>query len=110
MRLPNHSDAEVRQQKVQDYLLSPTHPIGKAKAVWFRALGYSQDDWTHLQNDLLKFTEFDAIALDKTEYGQLYSVSGLLTGPNGKSGQVLTIWIIMVGTANPQLVTAYPDE
>ena len=110
LRLPNHRDAEVRQQKVKDYLLSPTHPIGKAKAVWFRALGYSQDDWTYLRDDLLNFAKHDAVVLDQTEYGQLYGVSGPLIGPNGNAGQVLTIWIIIVGTANPRLVTAYPDE
>ena len=70
----------------------------------------NKDDWTYLRDDLLKFAKHDAVVLDKTEYGQLYGVSGPLTGPNGNSGQVLTIWIIMVGTANPRLVTAYPDE
>jgi len=110
VQLPNHDDAIVEQVKVQNYLLSPVHPIGKAKAAWFRALGYSQSDWSLLQADLLKFAELDAVIMERTKYGQIYGVSGTLVGPNCKSGQILTIWISMAGQRSPRLVTAYPHE
>jgi len=46
----------------------------------------------------------------ETQHGQKYGVSGTLTGPNGKSSEVVTVWIIMIGQQNPRLVTAYPDD
>ena len=39
--LPNASQAVVDADKVCDYLLSPSHPIGRFKVVVFRALGYT---------------------------------------------------------------------
>jgi hypothetical protein len=36
------SEAEVSEQKVLGYLLAADHPVGGAKAVFFRALGYER--------------------------------------------------------------------
>jgi hypothetical protein len=37
---------------VRDYLLSPSHPVGRFKAQFFLALGYSQAGWALLAADL----------------------------------------------------------
>ena len=42
MKLPA-SDAIIPPDKLRDYLLSPTHPDGRAKAEYLGRLGYSQD-------------------------------------------------------------------
>jgi hypothetical protein len=41
MKLPGADRAIVDAAKVRDYLLSPEHPVGRFKAVFFGALGYT---------------------------------------------------------------------
>ncbi len=48
MKLPGNRDAVVQDGKLADYLLSETHPVGKAKAKYFRSLGYSIANAGHL--------------------------------------------------------------
>lgn len=50
--LPNADRAEIDRGKLQDYLLSPTHPVGRFKARFFAALGYSSEGWRELAADL----------------------------------------------------------
>jgi hypothetical protein len=51
--LPNAKRALVAPNKVRDYLLSPSHPVGRFKAAVFAALGYTQENWERLRDDLL---------------------------------------------------------
>ena len=39
-----------------------------------------------------------------------YEILGQLTGPNGVTGWVRTIWIVRHGEENPRLVTLIPEE
>jgi hypothetical protein len=39
--LPNADRAIVDDAKVREYLLSPSHPIGRFKSVFFAGLGFS---------------------------------------------------------------------
>jgi hypothetical protein len=52
VKLPHAADAIVEPEKVRDYLLSPTHPIGRFKAAFFGMLGYSLDNWEDLRAKL----------------------------------------------------------
>jgi hypothetical protein len=52
--LPNADRAVVEDAKVRDYLLSPTHPVGRFKSVFFVALGFSADRWSLLRDALLE--------------------------------------------------------
>ena len=54
MDLPNAARAVIEDAKVRDYLLSPTHPVGRFKSVFFAALGFSADQWTMLRDALLQ--------------------------------------------------------
>jgi hypothetical protein len=51
--LPNADRATVAEAKVRDYLLSPVHPVGRFKAVFFFALGFSREHWELLRDALL---------------------------------------------------------
>ena len=53
MRLPNCERAVVGDAKVRDYLLSSSHPVGRFKAAFFGALGFSRDNWHDLRDCLL---------------------------------------------------------
>ena len=108
--LPNAASAVVEASKVRDYLLSPSHPVGRFKAVVFTALGYSQDNWPRLRDDLLLHGQSGQAQLAETgAYGQKYLVSDTLTGPNGRSGAFVSAWLVEPGAAAPRFLTAYPE-
>ena len=61
--------------KVRDYLISSSHPIGRFKAVFFRALGYSDENWETLVVDLKRHAiENDVAKTRETPYGQKLEV------------------------------------
>jgi hypothetical protein len=108
--LLNAGAAIVPSDKLRDYLLSSTHPIGRYKSAVFRSLGYAQDHWQVLERDLRAVLSNEAQSLGVTEYGQKFGVRGALTGPNGRSSRIVTVWIILRGEVAPRFVTAYPEE
>src|ERR1041385_7628464 len=78
LRLPNGGSAIVSEAKICNYLLSPTHPVGRFKAAFFSALGYTIDNWEHLQADLLELAQLgEASAGRESPYGQKYEVRGI---------------------------------
>lgn len=54
VRLPNAERAQVERSKIVDYLLSPTHPIGRSKAKFFRRFGFRDDQWEVMATALRK--------------------------------------------------------
>jgi len=60
VKLQNFRRAIIPQEKLLDYLLSPTHPVGQFKARFFRALGYTNDNWKQLESDLREILRNDA--------------------------------------------------
>jgi hypothetical protein len=107
---PNAASAIIAPEKLRDYLLSPTHPIGRYKSVFFRSLGYSQELWENLGRDLRGLLGGDAVQLELTEHGQKVAFRGSITGPNGRSARVATVWIILTGENVVRFVTAYPED
>lgn len=111
MKLPEAHNAVVPEEKLRDYLLSPTHPIGRFKARLFRALGYSQDRWTDLAEDLRSHAVANEAELGAaSEYGTKYEVRGAFAGRNGRSVQLCVVWMLMSGENVPRLVTAFPER
>ena len=84
--------------------------IGRYKAAFFRRLGYGRNDWQVLERDFRVVLGEDAVELESNEYGQKFLVRGRLTGPNGQSADIVTVWIILVDTEVPRFVTAYPED
>jgi hypothetical protein len=110
MKLPAR-DAIIPPDKLRDYLLSPTHPDGRAKAEYLGRLGYSQDTFLQLEADLRdQVLCRDAQPGRASLYGQKYEILGPLAGPNGSTGWVRTIWIILTAETAPRLVTLIPAE
>ena len=110
MKLPNVTDAILPPEKLQEYLLSPTHVIGRYKAAFFRALGYERDNWQVLERDLRSLLDQHATELGSTEFGQKFAVRGSLAGPNDRSARIVTVSIILVDSDAPRFVTAYPEN
>lgn len=110
MKIPNADRAHIPREKLQDYILSETHAVGRFKAKFFRALGYGRDEWRALRDDILSLLENEAVEKDLTEYGQKYEVRGIIQGPSGKRAEVVSAWIILDGEDYPRFITVYPGE
>ncbi len=108
VRLPNPEQAIVPPEKVRDYLLSPDHVVGRAKARFFTALGFHQAEWPVLQAALLTHATAGDAEQVPSAYGRKFEVRGMLTGPSGREAAVVTVWIILAGEHAPRLVTAVP--
>lgn len=109
MKLRNIHAAKIPTRKVRDYLLSPSHPIGRYKASFFRSLGYDQAQWEVLAADLQALLAGDAKRMEVTEFGTKYEIRSRITGPNGRIGHIVSAWIILNGEDAPRFVTAYPE-
>lgn len=109
MRLPNTDKAIIPRGKLDGYLLSPIHPIGRYKATFFRSLGYTQSDWKVLEGHLRKLLEQDAEEREETEFGTKYEIRGTIAGPSGHSAAIVTVWVILHGEEMARFVTAYPE-
>ena len=109
MKLPGAERAVINTSKIRDYLLSDSHPVGRFKAAFFTAQGYSAAGWEALVADLRRHAvENEAFATEANDYGQKYEVRGMLTGPAGKTAVVVSVWIVLLGQDYPQFVTAFP--
>lgn len=108
MKLPAADDVLIEPAKLRDYLLSSEHPIGRAKAHFFRTLGFTQATWTQLEEALRVLARTGEAELSEpTAFGQKYLVRGMLQGPWQRADTV-TVWIVLHGEAVPRFVTAYP--
>lgn len=111
MKLPGADQAIVDDAKVRDYLLSLEHLIGRFKAAFFGALGYTRGHGQQLQQDLLQLGQSGtADQGQKSAFGQKYEVRGILEGPSGGRADIVMVWIILNGEESPRFVTAFPGE
>jgi hypothetical protein len=107
--LPNAERAEIDPAKLRDYLLSPTHPVGRFKERFFNALGYVAAEWQALEADLrIQHLSQPATPGARHAYGRSYTIRAILKGPTGQAAMVVSVWFIGVGRDVPRLVTAYP--
>ena len=80
------------------------------ESVVFTTLGYTQENWPLLRDDLLMLARTrEAVIGQNSVYGQKYEVSGQLIGPNGRSAQFTTVWLVRPEEPAPKFVTAFPE-
>ncbi len=107
MKLPRAADVQIPRRKLEGYLLSSTHPAGRFKARFFRALGFDGAD--QLERALRELAGSGTISAEvPTTFGRKYIVDGLLKTPRGTRVALRTVWIQERETEAPRLVTAYP--
>ena len=110
MRLPNAEQAIIDPQKLHGYLLSPTHPVGRFKARFFSALGYTAERWQEFETDLrAQHLPQDAELSETLPAGNLFTIRAILKARNGQSAIVLSVWFVPAGGL-PRFVTAYPGS
>lgn len=109
MKLPNAENAKIKKEKIINYLLSETHPIGKFKAKFFRSLGFNENNADLLSNALLQIAlSENVIKISNSKFGVKYIIDGYIKTPRGTSVNIRTVWIIERGDDVPNFVTAYP--
>lgn len=91
MRIP--ADAIIADSKLADYLLKPRDEDDKSR---FLALGgFSSDRPTELLEAIrLQSRSSDAVLQRQTPYGDVYTVDGDLSSPDGRPLAVTTVWIV----------------
>lgn len=94
---------------MREYLLAIDHPIGRAKARFFRALGFDQRAWARLQEALQRpAADGEAEEQMPSPYHRKFLVRGSLVGPGGVAAPLVSMWIVVQDDDRPRLVTAYP--
>ena len=107
--LPNHEQAYIPEPKLTKYLLSETHAVGKAKAKYFRSLGYTEANADQLADGLLMIAKSKEVSQAvTTPYGTKYIMEGDLFTPIGTTVRIRTVWVVESDDKRPRFVTAYP--
>jgi hypothetical protein len=107
--IPNADRAVIEPAKLHDYLLSRTHPIGRFKAAFFQALGYSSEDWRRLDADLRSQHLSKEADDETTPYGRKFVIRATLVGPSDASAVLVSVWVVRAGEDFARFVTAYPE-
>jgi hypothetical protein len=109
MQLPHVDEAQVPDEKVLGYLLSPDHPSGRSKASFFSALGFRREQPADLRQALLQHAATDTVSSVRlTQFGAKYVVDGQIRGPAGTSARIRSVWFVETNEIRPRLITAYP--
>jgi len=108
LELPRCGEVQVRGSKIQEYLLSLAHPVGRAKAEYLISRGYIPEAPEILGNDLKRVARSGQVrSVEATEWGTKYLVVGSILAPDGKPLDLATVWMVK-GRDVPAFVTAYP--
>lgn len=108
MKLPYLERIYVSIDKLNDYLLSNTHPIGKWKARFFNSLGFDKSNVELLKKALISIAQSSEISESiTTAYGVKYIIDGAIHTPK-KVIKLRTVWVIEKEEKIPKFVTAYP--
>src|SRR5260370_17688829 len=87
--------AVIDPAKLRDYVLSPAHPVGRFKAVFFAALGYLRDEWPTLADDLrTQHLAQQAERVETNAFGTKYRIVAPLTGPPSPTAAVASLCIL----------------
>ena len=101
--------AIIAKEKLTEYLLKWQPENDKSK--FLEKAGYTQALWQQLADDIRKqIFSLDAKLIRKTPYGDMHEIRGFMTGPNGVSLKVVTVWMAEYKTHNTKFITLYPDE
>jgi len=107
--VPNTQYAIVDRRKLDEYLLSPHHPVGRNKAHVFAHCGYDLGHIDELVGELKRIvTEGQLVEVIESPYGSKYIVDGKLDCAHGTTLGIRTVWIVEIHSLAPRFVTAYP--
>ena len=109
MDLPGAEHGYIPTSKLQDYILSEQHPIGRFKSKLFRAWGFHEMNLHLLKQGLLSIAQTGAVKEHTTfPFGIKYVIDGRLQTPQGRSIPLRTVWMVDKEQTRPRFLTAYP--
>src|SRR6266508_3118244 len=105
--LPIADRAVIPREKLQGYLLNPRHEIGRHKArVFAAALGIHRDDWEYLRDRIQEGILVAAVdTVRDTQWGRVFEAILPVTGLNGQTRRVMTVWLVASAAESPRFVT-----
>lgn len=107
--LPNANQAFVEEKKLLDYFLSVHHPQGADKAGYLASIGFDLTAPESVAAALLAHGRANpALLKADNQFGLKYYVDGPIFAPDGRSGNLRTVWVIDPGQTSPRLVTIEP--
>lgn len=107
MKLP--ANTIIATDKFTRYLLVPQ--ARGDKSAFLAGAGYAQQNVDQLLHDLrTQILVLDAVPLESGKFGQYYEIRGSLSGPNGVTRAVRTIWITEHLSGITKFVTLIPDK
>lgn len=81
------------------------------KSAFLAQAGYTLENADQLLRDLrTQILPLDAVSLESNKFGQYYENHGMLTGPNGVTLAVRTIWMTEHLSGVTKFVTLIPDK
>ncbi len=102
MKLP--TDSVIAREKLTHYLLRPRDDHDKSG--FLAVAGYTALDADRLENDLrAQLLPLEASPAGQTVYGEKFIVCGSLTGPNGRTLKVLSVWMLEKATGFTKFIT-----
>src|SRR5215472_724312 len=103
------ADATITRDKLTGYLLIP-QARGDKSAFLARA-GYTLENADQLLSDLrTQLLPLDATELHSTVFGTFYEIRGTLTGPNGGTLNVRSIWMTERLSGATKFITLIPNK
>ncbi len=108
MKMPCCQEAYIPVAKVEKYLLSETHAVGRSKAKFFKKYGFNLENVDLLEQGLLTIAYDEVTEILLSPYGTKYVIIGELETPSTKKVTIQTVWIIENRESIPRFVTAYP--
>jgi hypothetical protein len=107
MKLPD--DAVIAPEKLTRYLLV-RQPRGD-KSAFLKRAGYTLENSDQLLRDLrTQLLPIDATPLHSTTFGEFYELRGMLTGPNGVTLRVRSIWMEEKLSGVTKFITLIPER
>jgi hypothetical protein len=117
--LVNVDRAVFLPRKLTDYSLDPTHASGGPKSArWEIKLGVTKDHADLVEKQVMTWLKHSPALIGKSdEQGERFNVYVPVTGPNGKTVDVMTAWIYERNKATgrqksltPRLINCFIDD
>lgn len=109
--MPNHSNAITPIEKFSKYSLDYSNPNAKGKAESYeKGLGFTKSNANDLKKQIEMAVTSGAInpyEISTSKYGVKYKYRIPVTGPNGKTKNVIVVYQIDEGNNVPRLITNY---
>lgn len=113
LSMPNAEYAVTPREKFVDYSLNPDNPhAGGKPEAYEKGLGYTRENADGLISQVHEYVTAGnkPYDIEQTEYGIKYRFRIPVTGPNGKTKNVIAVYQIDKGKSIPRMVTNYLEK